>query len=286
MDDDSQKTHWLTKMKDLFGGGLNQNSDSMTEKEILSMVDEAHEQGVIEENEAEMIQNIMTFGDTDAHDIMTHRKDIVAFEDTVTLQEVIDRMFEEGYSRYPVYQESIDNIIGIIHYKDALKFYTKNAWAKFKTLQELPGLIRQVAYIPETRAIADLIRAMQAKKVHMAVVIDEYGQTAGLVCMEDILEEIVGEIQDEYDDDEIMIRKQRDNSVMIDGLAQLEDVQERLQIDFGDVDVETLNGYLTSILGHIPTEEDLDQVICANGYRFTITSLGDKTIGMVKAEKI
>ena len=115
---------------------------------------------------------------------------------------------------------------------------TKNSWAKFKPLKEIPGLIRTAAFIPETRGIGDLFRTMQSKKLHMAVVVDEYGQTSGIVSMEDILEEIVGDIMDEYDEDEITFRTQIDNSLIIDGLASLEDVEKRLHIDFGDVAFE------------------------------------------------
>ena len=248
-------------------------------------MDEAHEQGVIEENEAEMIQNIISFNETEAHDIMTHRKNVVAFDEEILLKSMIDTMLEEGNSRYPVYEENIDNIKGIVHYKDALKFMTQNPWAKFKPLKELPGIIRQASLIPETRGIGDLFHTMQAKKIHMAVVVDEYGQTAGIVTMEDILEEIVGDILDEYDEDEVTIRAQKDNSLIIDGLAYLEDVEEELEVDFGDVEFETLNGYLTNILGHIPTAKDVDTVITAVGYCFTILSIGNKTIGKVKVEK-
>lgn len=269
-----------------FGVDLNQTEDAVTEEEIISIVGEAHEQGVIEENEAEMIQNIISFNETEAKDVMTHRKNVVAFDQEDMLQEVIDVMLEEGNSRYPVYMDKLDNIVGIVHYKDALKFITKNSWAKFKPLKELPGLIREAAFIPETRAIGDLFRSMQAKKLHMAIVVDEYGQTAGIVSLEDILEEIVGDILDEYDEDEITFRTQIDNSVIIDGLAYLEDVAEELHVDFGKVEFETLNGYLTSHLGHIPTEKDMDKEIVANGYRFKILSLGNKTIGKVRAEKI
>ncbi|MBS5197572.1 MAG: HlyC/CorC family transporter [Clostridiales bacterium] len=278
---------WIAKLAARpFGITLDQTMEAVTEEEIISMVDEAHEQGVIEENEAEMIQNIISFNETEAKDIMTHRKNVVAFDEEMLLQEMIDEMLEEGNSRYPVFREDLDNIVGIVHYKDALKFMTKNPWAKFKPLKELPGLIRTAAFIPETRGIGDLFHTMQAKKLHMAIVVDEYGQTAGLVSMEDILEEIVGEILDEYDEDEVTIRTQVDNSVMIDGLVNLEDVEEELGVDFGDCEFETLNGYLTSLLGHIPTKKDLDKEIVANGYRFQILSLGNKTIGRVRAEKI
>ena len=277
---------WIARFAAVpFGVEIDRKEAAVTEEEIISIVDEAHEQGVIEENEAEMIQNIISFNETEAHDIMTHRKNVVAFDEEVLLENMIDTMLEEGNSRYPVYEENIDNIKGIVHYKDALKFMTQNPWAKFKPLKELPGIIREAALIPETRGIGDLFHTMQAKKIHMAVVVDEYGQTAGIVTMEDILEEIVGDILDEYDEDEITIRAQKDNSLIIDGLAYLEDVAEKLDVDFGDVEFETLNGYLTSILGHIPTKKDIDTTIKANGYCFTILSIGNKTIGKVRAEK-
>ena len=268
-----------------FGVAFNQAEDPVTEEEIISIVDEAHEQGVIEENEAEMIQNIISFNETEAHDIMTHRKNVVAFDEEILLKNMIDTMLEEGNSRYPVYEENIDNIKGIVHYKDALKFMTQNPWAKFKPLKELPGIIRQASLIPETRGIGDLFHTMQARKIHMAIVVDEYGQTAGIVTMEDILEEIVGDILDEYDEDEITIRAQKDNSLIIDGLAYLEDVEEELDADFGDTEFETLNGYLTNIMGHIPTNKDIDTTIKAIGYCFTILSVGNKTIGKVKVER-
>ena len=277
---------WIARLAAVpFGVEIDRKETAVTEEEIISIVDEAHEQGVIEENEAEMIQNIISFNETEAHDIMTHRKNVVAFDEEVLLKNMIDTMLEEGNSRYPVYEENIDNIKGIVHYKDALKFMTQNPWAKFKPLKELPGIIREASLIPETRGIGDLFHTMQAKKIHMAVVVDEYGQTAGIVTMEDILEEIVGDILDEYDEDEITIRAQKDNSLIIDGLAYLEDVAEKLDVDFGDVEFETLNGYLTSILGHIPTKKDIDTTIKANGYCFTILSIGNKTIGKVRAEK-
>ena len=132
-------------------------------------------------------------------------------------------------------------------------------------------MIREASFIPETRGISDLFKSMQMKKIHMAVVVDEYGQTSGIVSMEDILEEIVGDILDEYDEDDSTFRTQKDNSVIIDALAYLEDVAEELGIDFGKVEFETLNGYLTNLV---------------NGYRFRILSLGNKTIGKVRAEKI
>ena len=278
---------WFARMAaGIFGVSVGEEQEAVTEEEIISIVDEAHEQGVIEKNEAEMIQNIISFTDTKAGDIMTHRSSVVAFGLDELLKDVVDRMLEEGDSRYPVYGEDMDDIRGIIHYKDTLKFMTQNAWARYKPLGELPGLIRKAAFAPETGSISNLFKSMQAKHDHIAVVVDEYGQTAGIVTMEDILEEIVGDILDEYDEDEDAIRTQTDNSVLIDGFAELEDVGEKLGIDFGDVEMETLNGFLTEMLGHIPADSDLDSEITAFGYRFKILSLGNRTIGKVRAEKI
>ena len=284
MEDDSQKPaegRWKQLIHRLTGKG----TGSVTEEKIISILDDANEQGLIEENEAEMIQNIISFQEKDAGQVMTHRKNVVAFSRNESLTEVVDQMLEEGYSRYPVYGEDMDDIIGIIHFKDAIKFVTKNPWARNKPLHELPGLIRQAAFIPETRSIGDLFRSMQARKIHMAIIVDEYGQTAGIISMEDILEEIVGDILDEYDEDEIGFRTLRDNSILIDAMTSLEDVEEALRVKFGHHEFETLNGYLTSLLGHIPTEEDLNRELVSDGYCFTILSLGKRTIDKVKARR-
>ena len=152
-------------------------------------------------------------------------------------------------------------------------------------IAKLDGLLREPYFVPQTKNIDELFKEMQSQKLQMAIVVDEYGQTDGLIAMEDILEEIVGDILDEYDEDEITIRAQKDNSLIIDGLAYLEDVEEELDADFGDTEFETLNGYLTNILGHIPTDKDVDTSIKAIGYCFTILSIGNKTIGKVKVER-
>ena len=254
-----------------------------TLKEIIDLVDEAHEQGVIQESEAEMIQNIMEFSDKDAKDIMTHRKNIKALDDTMTLEEAVSFMAENSNSRYPVYHESIDNITGFIHIKDAMVQFTSQEYQK-STLVQIPHLIRSIAYIPETRSIDAIFQAMQTKKIHMVIVVDEYGQTAGLLTMEDILEEIVGNILDEYDVSEDFIQPQIDESILMDGLTPLDDVEKVLEIDLGEHEFETLNGYLTSLLGHIPTEEDKE--INANGYCFQILSVENNIIQKIRVEKI
>ncbi|MBS6195731.1 MAG: HlyC/CorC family transporter [Clostridiales bacterium] len=267
----------------LFGLDPHHSPDDVTEDEIIDLVDEAHEQGVIQESEAEMIQNIMEFSDKSAKDIMTHRKNMNALEDTMTLEEAVHFMTEHSNSRYPVCHEDIDNIIGFIHIKDAMLHLMKQEHQS-STLVQIPQLIRGVAYIPETRSIDSIFKAMQTKKVHMAIVVDEYGQTAGLLTMEDILEEIVGNILDEYDESENFIQQQMDQSILMDGLTPLDDVEEVLGIDLGDCEFETLNGYLTSLLEHIPTEKDKE--IHANGYCFQILSVENNIIQKLRVEKM
>ena len=257
----------------------------VTEEEIISMVDDAHEKGVIEENEAEMIQNIIEFSETEAQDIMTHRKNINGLDENTTLKDALEFMLNNSNSRYPVYREDLDNIVGILHLKDAMRQISSSQCGDL-AINVIPGLIREASYIPETRNINELFKAMQAKKIHMAIVVDEYGQTAGLVTMEDILEEIVGNILDEYDEEEQFIHVQTDDSLIMDGFTPLEQVDEVLDSDFDETEeFDTLNGYLTSVLGHVPNIEE-DKEIKAKGYLFTILGVENNTIQKVRVEKL
>ena len=285
MDDGGSPTTGMKKLSNRLMKLFGVDTDDVTEEEIISMVNEGHEQGVLQANEAEMIHNIFEFGDKDAKDIMVHRKNIIAIDGTMTFLEMLDFTIENNYSRYPVYIDDIDNIIGVLHIKEVLALCQKQE-IYHTAIKDIKGLIREVDFIPETRNINTLFTMMQNAKTHMVIVVDEYGQTSGIVAMEDILEEIVGDILDEYDEDQVTFRLLKDNSMIIQGLAPLEDVEEKLGIEFKASEFETLNGYLTSVLGHIPTEKDLDKVIHVGGYTFKILSLGNKTIGRVKAEKI
>lgn len=282
-EDSDKKNNFFQELKKSFRRRKNQINDDEMESEIIDLVDEAHEQGYIEETEAEMIQNIFEFGDKAAKDIMIHRKNIHALDADMTLDEAVAYILEHTNSRYPVYRETIDNIIGFIHIKDVMKHQKNENYGK-RTISTIPKLIRQVALIPETRNINDILKGMKMKKVHIAIVIDEYGQTSGLVTMEDVLEVIVGNIFDEYDQSEIFIQPQIDQSILMDGLTPLDDVEEVLGIDLGNHEMETLNGYLTFLLEHIPTEEDVE--ITANGYRFQILSVDNNIIQKVRVEKL
>ena len=248
--DDSASSGRTNILKKIIGF-LNPSSheDDVTEEEIISMVNEGHEQGVLRASEAEMIHNIFEFGDKEAKDIMTHRKNLIAIDGELSYNDAVPFIIENNKSRYPVYLEDIDNIIGVLHIKDAFAFAQKNE--VFRT------------------SIKD---------------IDEYGQTSGAVAMEDILEEIVGNIEDEHDEEEQLIRQNTDGSYTMSGFASLSDVAETLQIPVNDDDFDTLNGFLVSLMEKIPNDGETAR-LQAYGYEFSIRKVKDKMIREVLVKK-
>lgn len=255
----------------------------VTEEEIISMVNEGQELGVLEADEAEMITNIFEYGDKEAKDIMTNRSNITAVDAEMSLTDAIDFMLEEKNSRYPVFEENLDHIIGILHFKDAIRFHNENKRAKGK-LSSYPELLREAVFVPETKNIDDLFKEMQSGKLQMVIVSDEYGQTSGLVAMEDILEEIVGNILDEYDEEEDYIEEKGENIYEIDGLTPLEELEEELGITFDEENFETINGFLISRLEHIPEENELFETDY-QGYHFKALEVENrifKTVSVVR----
>lgn len=268
----------------VFGVNTKVDDGDVTEEEIISMVNEGQEQGVLLESEVQMITNIFEFTDKDARDIMTHRSNIIGIEANTTLKEAVDFMLEEANSRYPVYLDDLDHIIGILHFRDACKLLGNEKYED-KPIKSIKHLIREAKFIPETRNIDTLFRSMQSLKTHMVIVIDEYGQTSGLVAMEDILEEIVGNILDEYDEDETFIQERGKDSYEIDGLTPLEELGESLGIDFGNEEFETLNGLLVAHLEHIPSEDDFFDMDYG-GYNFKVLSVENRVIRNVLVTKL
>lgn len=262
--------------------GKTENSEQATE-EIMSIISEGHEQGFIEEDEARLIKNVFQYKEKEARDIMTHRKNIVGIDGALTLEEAMPFILEENNSRFPVYEEDIDTIIGIIHLRDAMKGFVDKDLSN-KPIHTLENYIRPVSFVPETKDIDKLFRQMQEEKNHMVIVVDEYGQTAGLVAMEDILEEIVGDILDEYDEEDELIVLENDNTYLVKGMTLLEDLEEILQIEFEDEDHDTLNGFLIMILEHIPAEDE-QCVIPYKGYEFAIISVDNNVIQTVRISK-
>lgn len=265
--------------------GIDPNEEALnvTEEEIMNMVNEGHEQGVLEEREAEMITNIIALDDKTAGDIMVHRKNIVAVDGDWTLKDTVEFISEENNSRYPVYSEDIDNIIGILHIKDVLAYYHKSTYNDM-AVKNITELLRKPEFIPESRNLDDLFKEMQTNKNHMEIVVDEYGQTAGIVAMEDILEEIVGNILDEHDEEEDNIVKTEENEYLVKGLTPLEDIEEELDITFDEEEFDTINGFIISKLDRIPGKNEKPEIVSC-GCTFKVLEVDGKIISLIKIIK-
>lgn len=274
---------FFEKISEGFGHlfGVNKEEPEQMTDEIKQMVSEGHEKGALEDDEVRMINNIFDFSDKEASDIMTHRKNIVGVEINMPFKEAAQLMLKERFSRYPVYEEDIDNVVGILHLKDllraAMKYGEENA--------SIRKSMRAPYFVPDTQNIDSLFKDMQQKKIHMAVVIDEYGQTSGIVAMEDILEEIVGNIFDEYDVDESYIQKIGSNTYIIKGEAPLDEISETLHVDFSEEDFDTLNGLMIAKLEHIPAEDEKVELELY-GYKYRVLSVKNNVISSVEVKKI
>lgn len=262
----------------IFGFDPNSDEETVTEEEIRMMVDVGQEKGVIEDTQKEMIDNIFEFDDIDVSDIMTHRTDMYAVEANDSLQHVIDISVERGYSRIPVYDDDPDSIIGIAYIKDLIPYIGKS-------LPEngLRSIMRKAYYVPESKKCGKLFKEMGESHVQMAIVVDEYGGTAGLVTLEDLLESIVGNIQDEYDNESEEISRIDDATFTIDGTTDIEEVGDLINVTFPKGDYDTLGGYIISRLGFLPADGEMNSLEFEN-FRFTVLSVEDRRIGKVKVE--
>ncbi len=262
----------------LLGFNPHADEETVTEEEIRMMVDVGGEKGVIEDVQKEMINNIFEFDDLDAGDTMTHRTDMVAVEVNDSLEDVIRVSVEDGYSRIPVYEDDQDNIIGIVYIKDLLAYVGKKL--PNKTLRDI---MRKPMYVPESKVCGDLFKEMTEKRTQMAVVVDEYGGTAGIVTLEDIVEAIVGNIQDEYDDEDEEISKINETTFTIDGVTNLEEVEEITGVQIPEGSYDTLAGFLIKELGFLPEEGETYEVNYEN-LKFTVLSVEDRRIEKVRVE--
>ena len=254
------------------------DEEVVTEEEIRIMVDVGEEKGSIEEEEKELINNVFEFNDKTAGEIMTHRKDIFGIEINEDIDKMLDKLDEYKYSRIPVYKETIDEIEGILYIKDILKYLKENKKVKIKSL------MREPYFVSQSKMINELFRELQKNKKQMAIVVDEYGGTAGIVTMEDILEELVGNIFDEYDEVEQEYEKIDDNTYMIRGSVSIHNLKKILDIDIEDGEYDTLSGYLTEKLGRIPEEEE-NPIVETKDVTYKIEEYEDKRIIWVKACK-
>lgn len=256
----------------------NEPEENVTEEDIISVINEGHEQGVLLESEAEMINNIVEFGDKEAGDIMTRRTSIISLDGEMLLEDVVKDILKLNKSRFPVYVGDIDNIIGVVNFRDIMSASQKDINDK-KKLCEIPRLVREATFIPETKKINVLFKMMQSEKIHMAIVVDEYGQTSGIVAMEDILEEIVGNILDEYDEEDADIIRREDGAYVIKGTTLLEDISEKLGISF-DADYETINGFLTYKFARILSNDERPELVIDN-VRYKVLNVRNRMITLV-----
>ena len=264
----------------LFGVSENEE-ETVTEEEIRMMVDVGEEKGTIDKEEKEMINNVFELNDTAVSEIMVPRKDIYAVDMNLSISKVIEEITEDEdfrYSRIPVYDEDIDDIKGIVYIKDIL-LSTKNKNVKIK------NLIKEAYYVPETKPVNDLFEELRKNRKQIAIVVDEYGGTAGLVTMEDILEQIVGEIYDEYDEVEKIYEKIDENTYLLNGSMGVSEVEKLLEVKIPEGDYDTISGYLIEELGRIPDEKE-KPTIETDDVIYKVQKIEDKRIIMIKACKI
>lgn len=247
--------------------GGNGDDKGMTEEELISIIEEAEEEGGIDESESTLIKSAIEFNDLEVGDIFTPRIDITAVSKDSSKEEIEKTFSESGYSRVPVFEGNIDNVIGLLYYKDFFSWdYTDES--------DIEEIIKPVIYVAKSQKISDLMKELQEKQLHMAIVMDEYGSTAGLVTLEDILEEIVGDIWDEHDERVEEIKENEDGSLTVSGKANVSKLFDMFEID-AEVEATTVNGWATDVLGKIPEENDTFE---DNGFSCVVAQMNGRIV--------
>jgi CBS domain containing-hemolysin-like protein len=248
----------------------------ITDSELKAMADVAHDENVIESEERSFIHSIIDFGDTVAREVMTPRPDMVTVEADVTVRDALEAALAAGYSRIPVEQDGIDDIIGIAYAKDLVR-----AERSDRAGHRVREAMRPAKFVPESKEVSDLLREMQEEKFHMAIVVDEYGGTAGLVTLEDLLEELVGDIVDEFDVDEPRVERGADGSVLVPAVFSVDDVDDLLDAELPRGTWDTVGGLMLDLMGRVP--DDGDSVV-VDGFRLTAIEVRGRRIGRVRIE--
>jgi magnesium and cobalt transporter len=246
------------------------------EKEIQQLIDEGEQRGIISEDEGEMIQGIFSFRDTIAREIMVPRTDAVCAHSETQIKDIIQLIIQSGHSRIPVYQDNMDNIIGTLHAKDLLGYW---GIEKF----DVRSILRVPYFIPETKKISEVLQDLRDNKSHMAVVIDEYGGTAGILTLEDIIEEIIGEVMDEYDADEKPIVEHEDGSISVNARLNIEELEDYLNVELPEGKFESVGGFVMSLLGKVPVTNER---VVFEGLEMVIESANSRKIDKIRIRKI
>ncbi|OFW54591.1 MAG: hemolysin [Actinobacteria bacterium RBG_13_35_12] len=237
-----------------FGKKSTREKKEITEEDLITLIDAGKDEGVIEEEENEMIRNIFEFGDTMVKEVMIPRVDMACISSDTKLGSILKMINKMGHSRIPVYEDTIDNIVGILYAKDLLGVYQK--WYTSREKFDLKEIIREAYFVPENKKIDELLDIFQKDRIQIAIAIDEYGGTAGLITMEDVVEEVVGEIIDEYDREIKLFEMIEDNTVITDAMISIEKINEILNIEIPENGFETLGGFIYDLLGRIPKKDE------------------------------
>jgi CBS domain containing-hemolysin-like protein len=274
-----QVTMWLSHgVARLFGAQTQGDLSIVTEEEIKTLVDAAEEEGVIEEDEKEMISSIFELGDTLTRQVMVPRIDVMALDVTTPMLEALHKIMEAGHSRVPVYEETVDNVVGLLYAKDLLPYLRDG-----RIDVPLRNILRPAYFVPETKRASDLLPDLQQRRVHMAVVVDEYGGMAGLVTIEDVLEEIVGEIHDEYDVEELFVEKVGADEYIVDARVDLGDLNQLMEISLPTEESDTLGGFIYAELGRVPVVGDRVEF---EALSFTVESVAGRRIKKVHIRRL
>lgn len=258
-DNSGDSPGWSTRLKSLFSGKPAANS----EEELQELIDASEQRGIIDEDEGDMLQSILELDETIVREIMVPRTSMVCCDRDASLSRVLELVISSGHSRIPIYQETNDNIIGFVYAKDLLRF-----WGEPIAQVPLDEVLRPPYLVPESKTVSDMLKEFRQRRVHIAIVIDEYGGTSGLVTIEDLIEEIVGDIQDEYDLEEEWLIPQEDGSVLVDGRLDIEEFGEHFEIEVEREKFDTVGGYLVDYLGQVP----------ATGNEFRINGLSIRVV--------
>jgi magnesium and cobalt transporter len=251
----------------------------VTEEEIQSLIDVGEQEGVINRDEHAMIDAVLDLDDTLVREILVPRTDVVAVEETSPVSEVLEIINTAGHSRIPVYEGDIDHVTGILYAKDLLKL-----WGKQPDQIKISSVCRKAYFIPETKPISDLLKEFKVRRVHMAIAVDEYGGTSGIVTIEDILEEIVGEIQDEHDPVEQSGKTRLDDgSYLFDARSHIEDVEEELGVELPRGEYDTLGGFISHLLGHVPVQGEKSR---HSNLLFTVQEADPRKVSLIKVSLI
>lgn len=264
----------------IFGNHTKKDRNQRTEEEILMMVDEGEESGAIEENTKDMIENVFEFDDKCVDEIMTHRKDVIALKLGLPVTDAALKAIESGKSRLPVYGEDIDDIEGILYVKDLLRYVCTDMPTETITKE----IIKEAVFVPESKKCSEMFEYMTESKTQIAVVVDEFGGTGGIITMEDLLESIVGNIQDEYDNEDEDIKKLDDRSFTVSGSTSLDEISDLTGLNFEDEEDDTIAGIMLDRMGHIPKSGEHPSVVI-NGTRFTVQEVEDRRISKILVVK-